>query len=63
MCSRPDFNEYPRALARYFGLADVPQLAPRYNVAPSPWVAVVGLKPGGLTERRSGQSSFPSMKR
>jgi putative SOS response-associated peptidase YedK len=47
MCGRYNLSENPRRLADYMGLADVPQLAPRYNVAPSQSVAVVGLKSGG----------------
>ena len=39
----------PDELADLFGLADAPDLAPRYNVAPSQLVAVVGLKPDGMT--------------
>jgi len=48
MCGRFNLSENPRTIARHFGLADVPDLRPRYNVAPSQPVAVVGLKPGGV---------------
>jgi putative SOS response-associated peptidase YedK len=47
MCGRFNLHANPRAVASLFGLPTVPELAPRYNVAPSQPVAVVGLKPGG----------------
>jgi hypothetical protein len=59
MCGRFNLDENPRALARYFALADVLQLAPRYNVAPSQWAGVVGLKPGGAA-REHPPAAFTS---
>jgi putative SOS response-associated peptidase YedK len=47
MCGRFNLRTNPRAVATLFGLPTVPELAPRYNIAPSQPVAVVGLKPGG----------------
>jgi putative SOS response-associated peptidase YedK len=39
-------------LARHFGVADVPALEPRYNIAPSQQVAVVRQKPGEQAPQR-----------
>lgn len=47
MCGRFTLAADPRTLARAFDLPDVPELGPRYNVAPSQVIAVVGLKPDG----------------
>jgi putative SOS response-associated peptidase YedK len=57
MCARYiAFTEHvnPARLAGLFGLADVPALMPRYNVAPAQLVPVVGAKPDG----RRGMSNF-----
>ena len=51
MCGRFTLAADPRKLARAFDIPDVPELEPRYNVAPSQVVAVVGMKPDG---RRRG---------
>jgi putative SOS response-associated peptidase YedK len=49
MCGRYTITAPREAVAKAFGLPDVPNLDPRYNVAPSQLVAVVGLKPDGKT--------------
>src|SRR6478735_3814754 len=49
MCGRFTLSTSPEDVARTFDLYQVPDLAPRYNVAPSQLVAVVGLKPDGKT--------------
>ena len=41
MCGRFTFHATPAALARYFALAEAPDLEPRYNIAPSQQVPVV----------------------
>ena len=47
MCARFTLHSDPDLVALRFGLLQVPQLVPRYNVAPSQLVAVVGSKAGG----------------
>ena len=47
MCGRFNLTSNPRDVADLFGLADVPEMPPRYNIAPSQLVATVGLKPDG----------------
>lgn len=47
MCGRYSFNSSPEDVRAYFSLAGQPDLAPRYNVAPTQLVAVVGRKPDG----------------
>jgi putative SOS response-associated peptidase YedK len=47
MCARFTLFTPGDAIARRFGLGQVPALQPRYNVAPSQLVAVVGTKAGG----------------
>ncbi|HKB05485.1 MAG TPA: SOS response-associated peptidase [Gemmataceae bacterium] len=57
MCARYiAFTEHvsPVLVADIFGLVEVPTLSPRYNVAPSQMVPVVGAKPDG----RRGMSLF-----
>ena len=57
MCARYiAFTEHvsPVVVADLFGLVEVPALSPRYNVAPSQLVPVVGAKPDG----RRGMSFF-----
>jgi putative SOS response-associated peptidase YedK len=50
MCGRYTLTRDPRLLQRTFGIPDVPPaLKPRYNIAPTQLVVVVGLKPDGLT--------------
>ena len=50
MCGRFVLKHAPRQVANLFQLADLPDfLQPRYNIAPSQPVAVVGLKPDGKT--------------
>lgn len=50
MCGRFTLSTPPQLLAQRFGLADVPELAPRYNIAPTQPVAVVRLRRSGRTE-------------
>jgi putative SOS response-associated peptidase YedK len=47
MCGRFFILASPRELADLFGLADVPDVAPRYNVAPTQPVMAVGLSKEG----------------
>jgi putative SOS response-associated peptidase YedK len=47
MCARFTLFTPGDAIARRFGLSQVPMLEPRYNVAPSQLVAVVGSKANG----------------
>jgi putative SOS response-associated peptidase YedK len=47
MCGRFSLRANTRAVATLFDLPSVPELAPRYNIAPSQPVAVAGLKPDG----------------
>lgn len=50
MCGRYTISTPTEDLAIHFAIpGPVPRLAPRYNVAPSQLVAVVGLKPDGVT--------------
>ena len=50
MCGRFTLSKPVRAVADLFKLAEPPaELRPRYNVAPSQLIAVVGLKPDGRT--------------
>lgn len=48
MCGRYSLVTPFDGVAEAFGVADPPPLTPRYNVAPSQVVAVVGLKPDGV---------------
>jgi putative SOS response-associated peptidase YedK len=47
MCGRFSLRSNPRAVAALFDLPAVPDLVPRYNIAPTQPVAVVGTRPGG----------------
>src|SRR5947209_1015573 len=47
MCGRFTLTTPADKLAEHFEAPDPPPLAPRYNVAPSQVIAVVGLKPDG----------------
>lgn len=49
MCGRYLFTESREVIAEAFELSNVPDLRPRYNIAPSQLVAVIGLKPDGKT--------------
>jgi putative SOS response-associated peptidase YedK len=49
MCGRYTLDAPPADVRAYFSLAGLPDLRPRYNVAPTQLVAVVGLKPDGKT--------------
>ncbi len=49
MCGRYTVYHDALVLQRAFGLAKVADLAPRFNIAPSEAVPVVGLKPDGST--------------
>lgn len=46
MCGRFSQSATPEAIAQAFGLAEVPSLAPRYNLAPSQEIPVIRLGPG-----------------
>src|SRR5262249_36258072 len=54
MCARYTLRAPPDLVAEVFGLSDIPKFDPRYNVAPSQLVLVVGAKPDG----RRGVSLF-----
>ncbi|MFO0847736.1 MAG: SOS response-associated peptidase [Gemmataceae bacterium] len=47
MCGRYTLSATPEAVAGHFNLSGVEPLQPRYNIAPSQLVAVIGLKPDG----------------
>jgi putative SOS response-associated peptidase YedK len=47
MCARYTLRTPPDLLAARFGLPQVPDLRPRYNVSPTQLVPVVGAKPDG----------------
>jgi putative SOS response-associated peptidase YedK len=47
MCGRFTLHAPPAAIADAFGLPSIPELTPRYNIAPSQMVAAVKLKPDG----------------
>src|SRR5262249_11456911 len=47
MCGRFTLRSSPKIIAEEFGLFDVPDLPPRYNVAPGQAVAVVRQQPEG----------------
>jgi putative SOS response-associated peptidase YedK len=49
MCGRFTLSTSPEDIARTFDLYQTPDLAPRFNIAPSQLVAVIGLKPDGKT--------------
>src|SRR5262245_16950083 len=42
MCGRFSLSSKPKAIAELLDLADVPELSPRYNIAPTQQVAAVG---------------------
>jgi len=50
MCGRYTLTVPPEEFAHHFGLSDVPDLEPRYNVAPTQDVPVVRLGDGALRE-------------
>ncbi len=50
MCGRYELSRHPAAIALAFGLAHVPELAPRYNIAPSQEVPVVRRNASGERE-------------
>jgi putative SOS response-associated peptidase YedK len=52
VCGRFTLTTRPEVVAREFELASVPELAPRFNVAPSQPVATVWQPPGGARELR-----------
>ena len=41
MCGRFTLATSARQVAEHFGLAEVPELSPRYNIAPTQAIAVV----------------------
>jgi len=47
MCGRFALFSPPETLVQHFGLAEVPQIAPRYNIAPSQPIAIIRLDPSG----------------
>jgi putative SOS response-associated peptidase YedK len=47
MCGRFNLTANPRAIADLFGLPEIPELPPRYNIAPSQPIATVGHKADG----------------
>ena len=49
MCDRFTLTTTDELLAEAFDVIDPPALRPRYNIAPSQLIAVVGLKPDGET--------------
>jgi putative SOS response-associated peptidase YedK len=49
MCGRFTLSTSPEELVSAFRLPETPAIQPRYNVAPSQLVAVIGLKPDGRT--------------
>src|SRR5262249_45043507 len=49
MCGRYTLTAPSEQIAEAFDVPDPPDLAPRYNIAPSQLVAVVGLKADGRT--------------
>jgi putative SOS response-associated peptidase YedK len=52
MCARYTLRAPPGLITELFWLTDVPKFDPRYNVAPSQLVPVVGAKPDGRRGRR-----------
>jgi len=52
VCGRFTLTTRPEELAREFALASVPELAPRFNIAPSQPVATVWQPPGAARELR-----------
>ena len=59
MCARYTIRTPAELLAARFGLDQVPDLRPRYNVAPSQPVPVVGVKAGGRGRRLIVATSGP----
>lgn len=53
MCGRFSLGSRGAAIAQHFGLHEVPALEPRYNIAPTQELAVVGLNRAG--ERTLGR--------
>ncbi len=51
MCGRFSLTTDPEILAEHFDLAEVPDLGPRYNIAPTQDVAVVREPQGGVGRR------------
>jgi putative SOS response-associated peptidase YedK len=47
MCGRFTLRSSPRAIATEFYLFEVPDLRPRYNVAPTQQIPIVRLDAGG----------------
>lgn len=50
MCGRYELHSHPAAIALAFGLAQTPELAPRYNIAPMQQVPVVRTGAHGARE-------------
>jgi len=50
MCGRYELHSHPTVIALQFGLSAVPELAPRYNIAPQTPVPVVRLDARGARE-------------
>jgi putative SOS response-associated peptidase YedK len=47
VCARFTFHTPADVLAVRFGLLQIPDLAPRYNVSPTQAIPVIGTKAGG----------------
>src|SRR5450432_1093873 len=47
MCARFTLFTPGAEIAKRFSLADIPELVPRYNIAPSQSIPVIGTKAGG----------------
>ncbi len=50
MCGRYELHSHPAAIALAFGLAHVPEVAPRYNIAPMTDVPIVRVNVAGERE-------------
>ncbi len=50
MCGRFTLHASPEEVAALFGLDEAPDLAPRYNIAPTQPIGIVRLDPGARRE-------------
>ena len=50
MCGRYELHSHPAAIALAFGLAQVPNVEPHYNIAPTTDVPIVRVNPEGRRE-------------
>ena len=60
MCGRFFLTADPAELAEYFGLAEIPSIEPRYNVAPGQTVPVIVQGEAGRSMRKMGWGLIPS---